>query len=696
MALIVVLGFVAVLAVLAISLIITMRVERLATNSFAETVRARQLIHVALARAMNELDTDMTNRFVVYPQDIYRLNSGSGVILSPFPDWQSRLYVPRGLTGALPSAVNLTNVNVGGTVVGRVGFVAVDMSGQVDANVAGKLSRGRGINGSEVQITSLLNTDVVSAATFLARRSNEWRRFETIAEMMFLVLNTNRSIENFATYSRFGPDLNPLGQEKILLSGDVPTLLLRRDAITNALHLCGIPDTAMVFTNLLDYVDTDSIPRDLESFTTEAVPMINEVVFSNVVARQVSGSDTVTIHRLYMTVESWFPFPDRSFPASTLEVVGSPIINVLATVPAELAIDPSVDLRTPAPGTIGAFTPNSFQLTTFMWEKRVTNAPIAQPAAVVRVQMNSSLAVEQGGNRLDLARFPNNNLDVRAPIPPSPGVTRISSLSVIDPRLNHLPQTTNWMTQVAQGSPPPNGIVTPGSINQNAVGVGEGVSRMYVRDFPLDLPKAGVGVGSVGELGYLSIGSPWRTIALYNTPNGGRVHPVLDYFTLEAPDVRRGLININSPNTNALASAFVSMPVEAYPGEGGPTVTVQAARTLARNLMDRLGTTNRYERNRTISVIGEFDQGLIATLNGELSSPVLTDDAARESLIRNASGLFSYRQNLFNVYLYAQSITPGGATGAEARAVATIWRDPEFSDPSNRTNKMLLRFFRWL
>jgi hypothetical protein len=64
--------------------------------------------------------------------------------------------------------------------------------------------------------------------------------------------------------------------------------------------------------------------------------------------------------------------------------------------------------------------------------------------------------------------------------------------------------------------------------------------------------------------------------------------------------------------------------------------------------------------------------------------------------VRNAAGLFSYRQNLFNVYLFAQSITPGGATGAEARAVATIWRDPELEDSANKTNKMFIRFFRWL
>ncbi len=695
MALIVVLGFVAVLAVLAISLIITMRVERLATNSFAETVRARQLIHVALARAMNAIDADMVGRDALYPGDVYTLTTGPGLITNLFPDLESRLYVPAGLTNALPSSLRLADVTAGTTVIGRVGYVAVDMSGLIDVNLAGKLQRQRGNDGREIQLSPSLHSEIRNLGNLLARRSNEWRRVESPAELYYLgastaTLFTNTPIRNFAPFSQFGPDFNPLGQPKVSLAGDADALLARRDEIVAALVACNVPNPEMVFTNLLDYVDTDSIPRDLESFATEAVPMINEVIFSNAVARTISGGTTETIHRVYMTVETWFPFGDRSFPAATLVAESSPIINVINALPTELAIDPITDLLTTGPRPVAAHPPNSFQQTTFIWEKR-TNAPIAQNTAVIRVQMNSGLRVEQGGNAVDLARFPNNNIDLQTPIPPNSGTIRIRSFSVVDPRLNHLP--AQWTLQAEQPAPTYTAI-TPGRINQNATG-GEGVSTMYVRDFPLDLPKAGLGVGSVGELGFLSVGQPWRTIALYNTP-GANLHPVLDYFTLGDPPVRRSLVNINSANSNVLAAAFYAMPIEAYPGGGGPTVTIAAARSLAGNVIARLAASGRYENNRALSVLGEFDNGLLSALNGQLTSPVLTNDALREALIRNSSGLFSYRQNLFNVYLYAQSITPGGTTGSEARAVATIWRDPEFDDPTNVTNKMLLRFFRWL
>ncbi|HMP77373.1 MAG TPA: hypothetical protein PKE12_13845 [Kiritimatiellia bacterium] len=694
MTLVIVLGFVAVISILAISLLITMRVERLATNSFAETVRARQMIHTALARAMNAINGDMEGREVLYPAEIYTLPTGSGTVANAFQTLDSRLYVPADLTNLLPSTVWLENVMVGTNVIGRVGYLAVDMSGLIDVNIASKLQRSRGLSGAEIRISPSLHAEVRNLGNLVDQRSNNWRRIESNAELLYLggesgALFTNAPTRNFAAFSRFGPDYTTSGQPKKSLAGDAVALLARRAEIIAAFAACNIPNPEMVFTNLLDYVDTDSIPRNLEGFTTEAVPMINEVIFSNSVTRTSGGGVTVTTHRVYMTVETWFPFGDRTFADSSLVAESSPIFSVLTVQPAELAIDPIADLQTTGPRPVAAHPPNSFQQTTFVWEKR-TNAPIVVNTALIRLQMNSELRVEQGGSRLDLARFPNSSIDLQTPIPPNTGPIRIRSFSVVDPRLNHV--ASEWALQAEQPAPTYTAI-TPGRMNQNAVG-GEGASSMHVRDFPLDLSKPGVGIGTVGELGFLSVGQPWRTIALYNTP-GVNLHPVLDHFTIVDPPVRRALLNINSANASALAGAFYSMPVEAYPGGGGPTVTIAAARTLASNLITRLAPT-RFETNRALSVLGEFDTGLLTALNGQLISPVLTNDALRESIIRNSSGLFSYRQNLFNVYLFSQSITPGGSTGAEARAVATIWRDPELDDPSNTTNKMMLRFFRWL
>lgn len=690
MVLIVVLGFLAVLSVLAVSLIVTMRVERLATNSFAETVRARQLIHTALARAMQAIDDEMVNNELVYPPwDVYSNQAGVIAITNPFPDLHSRLYVPGRLTNQLPNVIRMQNVTVGTTVIGRVGFVVVDMSGLVDANVAATRPRRRGFEGGEVQLSTL--SDVRDLATFLNRRSNEWRRFESNAELYYVAganggtLFTNTPIRSFATFSRFGPDYRTNAtapRAKVSLAGDAASLQAREAEIVARFIECGIPNASMVFSNLLDYVDTDSIPRDLDSFCTEAVPMVNEVIFSNEVTRQVIGGITQTTHRLYMTVETWFPFGDRSFGAAQLVPVGSPIINVVNINVPDLNIDPIANLATNFILTIPPHAPNSFQQVTYVWEKQTNTTATLPPTVNIQVEVNARLAVEQNNARLDSARLPNTRITVRARSPNSSANSQIGSFSVNDPRLNHDP--AQWQLTMA-------GAATPGQLNSTASG-GEGVSSMYVRDFPLDLPKVGVGVGSVGELGFLSVGQPWRTIALYNTP-GGVMHPVLDHFTINEPPIRRGLVNINSQDPDVLAAAFAGAPIESFPGSGGPTITVAAARWLATNILQR---NTSPDINRSIALIGDFDANFLAEVNGRLSSPVLTNDALRESIIRNSAGLFSYRQNLFNIYLYAQSLTPGGMVGAEARAIATVWRDPEFDDPDNDPCRFMVRFFRWL
>ncbi|MCS6770509.1 MAG: hypothetical protein NZ740_00605 [Kiritimatiellae bacterium] len=690
MALVVVLGFLAVLAVLAVSLIVTMRVERLATSSFAETVRARQLVHVALARALQAIDSDLANNSFMYPPwDVFTLTAGTPAITNPLPDLHSRLYVPASLTNQLPNVLRMENVQVGTTIVGRVGYIAVDISGKVDANLAGTRPRGRGLDGREIQLGVL--PEIRNLQAFLNGRSNEWRRFESTAELYYLAgvsgnsLFTNRPVQSFATFSRFGADFSTNGTPKISLAGDAAALQSRESSIVSAFNACGIPNPNMVFSNLLDYVDTDSIPRDLDSFCTEAVPMVNEVIFSNSVTRQVVGGVTQYTHRLYMTVETWFPFGDRSFPAAQLVPQGSPIINVVNINVPELAINPSADLVSAVPMAIQPHTPNSFQQTTFVWQKQ-TNVSAGLPATVnIQVEVNSRLAVDLLGNRHDSARLPNTRVTVRAPPPGSSASPQIASLSVIDPRLNHDP--ANWALTVASAA-------TPGRLNSNATG-NEGPSIMYVRDFPLDQPKPGLGVGSVGELGFLSVGEPWRTIALYRAPPLNRLHPVLDHFTAATNrSVRRALINVNSTDTNALAAAFFALPLENYPGGGGSTVTVAAARTLGANVLNE---NANQDVNRSISLIGAFDINFLAALNGQLASPVLTNDAIREAIVRNAAELFSYRQNMFNIYLFAQSLTPAGTVGADARAIATVWRDPEVEDTAeNDPCRILLRFFRWL
>ena len=60
-ALIIVLGFLGILLLLAVSFAISMRVERLATHTYLDQVRAKHLVHAALSRALSAVNTNMAS-----------------------------------------------------------------------------------------------------------------------------------------------------------------------------------------------------------------------------------------------------------------------------------------------------------------------------------------------------------------------------------------------------------------------------------------------------------------------------------------------------------------------------------------------------------------------------------------------------------------------------------------------------------
>ena len=155
-----------------------MRVERLATTSFAEVTRARQLIHAALARALDQIDADMTGRSALYPADNpYVLGEGDGRIGTNFLDGSVKLFVPRAEYSE-PNFIRLNDVtNAEGRVIGRVGFYAVNCSGLLDVNIIGAKARGQGRGGDEIPLSpSLLTNDHSDSTDLLERRSKKWKR----------------------------------------------------------------------------------------------------------------------------------------------------------------------------------------------------------------------------------------------------------------------------------------------------------------------------------------------------------------------------------------------------------------------------------------------------------------------------------------------------------------------------------------
>jgi len=237
-ALILVIGMLALLMVLGVAFAIYMRTERVASGAFRNDVWGRQLVTVALNRAIEMANANTTNR---YPQWDVLVSPGTDYVgtpmtmgmLSNFPCGglvaNSACATPNGpdsvtLASNAPSVstgvvVNLRDLsyglitNVSGQTLyhtalsggvanvwsagdgcrilqpawtniptasggGRVGFVVINCSGLLDVNYAGGASRQMGGSGQEIQLGNL--PDVVDTNLLTTYRV---KPFETMQEL---------------------------------------------------------------------------------------------------------------------------------------------------------------------------------------------------------------------------------------------------------------------------------------------------------------------------------------------------------------------------------------------------------------------------------------------------------------------------------------------------------------------------------
>ena len=139
-ALIIVLGMLAVLTVLGVAFMVTMRTERVAAGNFTEVMKARHLVYAALARAMQDIEKDLAwsqaqgaTTTASYPSQ-WSTNYHPQKINVDFYTGDARALVPRGvlfLRGKLPSPgyVSEASGSVGG------GMVLMDANADWENNV---------------------------------------------------------------------------------------------------------------------------------------------------------------------------------------------------------------------------------------------------------------------------------------------------------------------------------------------------------------------------------------------------------------------------------------------------------------------------------------------------------------------------------------------------------------------------------
>ena len=721
-ALIVVLGFLSVLLVLAVSFAVSMRVERLAASTFVDVIRTRQLMYSALARAMDDIDQDIGND--IYPDltawpDGFLSSSGgddcpllaTGVALD---------YVPGSLlTPSLLSAASVqwsTPYVAVGNVTGRYGYVAVDCSGLLDANWVGGLpraygtncplgsggtwrqglARSYGTNVNEISLDANVLTELSSTSDLVYARGM-YDRFESVPELWYVGNSApfpflDQYPSNLFVYSYFPANQFVVGGTQTLdavyIGGYETNVVATQAYIQAQFAAMGVTEAQDATRNLIDYIDADHEPGNgagVESFCTEPVPMINEVVITNIVGsyQDTNTAEDVYFNRLDIRVELWFPFVgyvnSNDYSLSMRVMCDGPNRPVNATfwprqAPAFLYV-PESGLW---PGAGGRFRVLTVPSITAIY--RTPSAAPTRPELPTNAAFD--VKIRQGnsgpsGVLVDGIKPSSFVLQWNTNFVPTVPALGVTSLPVVvrgeanDPRINWDWRNTNhWRLRplLLDSLGRENGALPYGSSLE---------TNMYVRNRD-NLPL-------VGELGFLLYSSnmPWRTIRLIDDPpSGGYALPVLDRFTTLTNKLCKGLVNPNSLNPAVLSSVLLGAYGERWPGEGSTNVSPAEAQSIAGRMIDAGPYMNLSDIARVT------DTGLEAVVSGAF------DSMQKEAIIRNTAGLLSTRQNIFMIILVAQMLDKTGSPSSEQRALAVVWRDP-FPDSTGR-HPSFVRFFKWL
>ncbi|NLB55870.1 MAG: hypothetical protein GX811_08930, partial [Lentisphaerae bacterium] len=679
-ALILVIGVMSLMTMMAVAFAVTMRIERMAAGNYSEIVRSRELIQVALTRALehleDELGSDLADEGLVFPRwhnglIVSKVNTGSTnvqersgptlLFKNISTDYtEAAEYVPDSLWTHAHQAVmntidwidvvttNYTEV----TLHGRIQYLILNTSGMLDMNHVGShdgFVRGAGSNSVAEMSLSGLTFDFKDVNAFLRVRdeTNEFRSgpYLTVSEAVELNKILQEPPQYLVTYSRNGPlaweRSKGIATHKINLAGTKTDLSAadRSQVIKDGFAKAGftVAEAEIMYGALLNYVDTDlsSQPANM-TYGTVPVPMINEIALSGIEDED-GDIQTIKLH-----VEVWNPFATSTHTSVWVRVNGN--------VPSWPAFFGTQKLNVKA-------SPGEFAQVEFSMNLLNNKASFytLQPG-------NLSISVcatddEREYDRVDLAGVAGT---VRS------GLS--FGLECIDPRLNATMSGWQKTTSATMTLGALNSCVEPALLQPGT----DGDVSMYIARKPMQ---------SIGELGYLFYGKPWTTVHLTGDYRkyGSSGLGILDVFGLDHKDSQSiyvttnavpGLVNPNTENDNVLAAVFRDMPVNQYPGEESINTVSDAE---SRQIANAVILAARMHSFTNLS-----DLGSVAAnwgYPGGLS--VVTNKLIKESFLRNSIELFSVAQNSFIVLIAAEVAALDGFAKYPTRqtAAATVWRN---------------------
>lgn len=779
-ALVIVLGFLAVLLILVFAFAIKMQTEYRMARVAESNVRTEfvmvQGIHLTALEVGHPVRRALapdSSSYWFYPRR--EVINGAGVLVGDnteaivynYLQWPADAFIPQGIydiamSTAMSNRIGILPFNFGGPVsdyAGRTGggcgepnrYVAtgfepsgvanciINCSGYLDIHAPyGTKPRKYGLDAREINLTDIIATP----ATLAAGRAN-YKRIESTMELYAYSpafgLTSPNDLSLFTPYSlsRTGQywDTNSVGVvDSMCLTGEVSSLIARSTEVLNAFERAGFdkslsfggvtyPPEAVrgwLYTNLLNYMDTDLDPRGVEQPSQEQVAGFNEIVVRSNYSCTRSASDTYNYSLgVSVTFEIWRPHVMATSLSQDYVVT---VPRLLATVTqvsgpgfalarnsTPCAATASVTTRSPVTMSPDlTITPTTVTTNIFVKELVYT---LNMPA--LRLFFNPTRGYEVDRVVGPITITITNKLGDITPLvgdTVSNSDEPKNSLECIDPRVNWDGlNTAMWQRSTN---------ATPGNTNAATIAYLTDTANNTDYEPGDDTNKATYAfcadrrpLDTVGELGYLVV-APWRTVRL--TASTGRpVDRVVDTFSTEPPAYARGLINPNTCFTGVLQAAFNQMPKDLYPGDPAAATNIMSstnAAAIALAILNHTYLTNdSYVAAASTNglrngMLNRSQLGEIPTvfMNPTLLKTTLGIDCEflRESLIRNTVGLLSTRNVHYTAVLAASDEIDGGGgidfdirgrsrMGAEHKAIAMVWRDPW-------TKETFIRHFRYL
>ncbi len=737
-ALIIVLGMLALLVILGVAFAISMRTERLAARAYLDVVRARNLVDAALADVVaNQLRNDL--RDVFYPGWLAFPEDQTGGVGNYFLAEQGDSYVPGALLPAARDADVLVWRDIrdplDDRLYGQYAFMVLNCSGLLDANVIAASNRSYGLHPAEIMF-DLENLPEASNATLDALRE-EIGRFENIPELHHLGISTiadappfNRLqyVNHFHVYSRFppgyggdgihgpntafrqayigGPPRSDAG-EWLWDIGHIREVLARRPNLfddNDARNAAAADD----FVNLLiDFADESHIPQNPDGLSFKRVPMINEIVVTNMITIESAGApDVEFILEIFVDVETWYPFtvPPRDPLPFTVRIDELPEFDLIFPEWAEPLADNLVLVSEPDPfmGTPG----NPYVVNRFRYESRITEdigvldddprlgfrlilptIDVRVGADVVnRVQASWPLDAFEYGGRLSL------NVGEQEFVRPAPGR---GVFSANDPRMNFDPSDAR-----IPGGQWEAATISLGRENELTLdGPEDEIRYMYCRQGPF------LNAGEVSYLVY-DAGKPWRTVRLLadEIPPLDNTHGIASRLTTHT-NTLSGKVNVNTHHPPVLAAALRGAPIQRAPGPITQRLSADRALSIGELIYNRIEDHPLGGARNLSDVAGMITVGDVEGIIGD------TADAGgkfrAESVLRNSWNLLGTRHNLYTIFLIVRvfpqdfeaetGMDLDAAVVAQQRAIVVLWRDPFVSGPTGSpVNESFVRFFSWV